>query len=164
MRQSWASASHALPPFPSPSTDERIRFQRFVKKRPMFPAPPLAVSGDMAPVFSEIASALTSNAGGRERPAISSRSLTWVAGRELTFASTGGPATPGEEAALTLGRRAALRAELVVFAGEWPSAGSRDGSPERRLSIATFVLRKSPTEVLRKCSDPAMGGRFGRKA
>ena len=112
--------------------DERIRLQRVVKKRPVFPAPSVAASGDMEPILSEIAPPFKPNAGGGERAAFSSRSPTRVAGKELPFASTGGPSIPGEEAALVLGRRAARRAALEVFAGERSPTDSRDGVPERR--------------------------------
>src|SRR6476620_4983838 len=64
MRQSWASASRAFSSSPSPSMDERIRLQRVVKKRPVFPAPSVAVSGDMEPILSEISPALKPNRAG----------------------------------------------------------------------------------------------------
>src|SRR5262245_33752695 len=148
MRQSWASASRAFPSSASPSTDERIRLQRVVKKRPVFPAPSAAASGDMELILSQIASTLKPNAGGGERPAFSSRNPSRVAGRELPFRSTGRPGDPGEEAALALGRRAARRAAPEAFAAERSPADSRDKPPEGRLSIATNVLRKSQAEVL----------------
>ena len=56
-----------------------IRLQRVVKKRPVFPAPSVAVSGDMEPILSEIALALKPNAGGGERATFSSRSPSRVA-------------------------------------------------------------------------------------
>jgi hypothetical protein len=47
--------------------EERIRLQRVVRKRPVFPAPSVAVSGDMESMLRKIAPAHKPNVAGGER-------------------------------------------------------------------------------------------------
>ena len=117
-------------------------------------------------MLSEIAPPFKPNVGGGERAAFCSRSPSPVAGNELPFDSTGRPGDPGEEAALVPERGAARRTALEVFPAERSPTDCRDGTLERRLSIATNVLRDLQIEVSMALKIPwrghAPGASFSR--
>ena len=81
-----------------------------------------------------------------------------VAGSELPFRSSPAPRAIRRRGRPYSGEKS-RRPVLDAFARERSLADSRDEAPERRLSIATNVLRKSPAEVLENIRKLAMSGR-----